>query len=91
MHVIIIICFFKNDYRIELNFCLHCASLLTICTGSTMVSLCILKRANPGRRSRPIMFLRYVFRRFKIENNRSAFTVDTGSIVIICTSLLMRG
>lgn len=58
MHVIIIICFFKNDYRIELNFCLHCASLLTICTGSTMVSLCILKRANPGRRSRPIMFLR---------------------------------
>lgn len=47
--ILLLFVFFFNYYRSEFNLCLHCASLLTICTGLTMASLCIFKRANPVR------------------------------------------
>lgn len=75
----------------KLNLFLYCVHPFIISIGLITKPLWIFRRINLVRRSRFIVFFRFVFKRFSVEKERSVFAINTGIVAKICTSLLIKG
>lgn len=70
---------------------LRVAKLSMTCSGGISTSLCIFRSARALRRFSEVLLRRYVLSLRKVENERSAVAVDTGSVANTCSIRCILG